>query len=76
MTTTALTPSQLLGRNVRAEMVRRGVSQDALARRLGKSQAAVSKRLRGESPISIDEAVTIARHLDVPLSALLDGVGQ
>lgn len=76
MTTTTHTPSQLLGRNVRAEMVRRGVSQEALARRLGKSQAAISKRLRGEQPITVDEAVTIADHLDVPLASLLEGIGS
>lgn len=74
MTSTATEPSEILGRNVRAEMVRKGVSQEALANRLQKSQAAVSKRLRGETPMSINEAVTVARHLGVPLAVLLDGI--
>lgn len=74
MTTTAPEPSEVLGRNIKAEMVRLGISQDALALKLGKSQAAVSKRLRGEIPISVTEALTIANHLGVDIETLLKGV--
>lgn len=74
MTSTSTEPSAILGRNIRAEMVRKGVSQEALAHRLQKSQAAVSKRLRGETPLSVDDLATIAQHLGVAMSVLLDGI--
>lgn len=74
MTTTALAPSAQLGRNIRAEMVRRGISQEALARRLQMSQASVSKRLRGDVEIGINEVVLIAGHLGVTVDTLLDGI--
>jgi transcriptional regulator with XRE-family HTH domain len=70
----AHTPNVVLGSNIRAEMARRGISQDALARALKRSQASISKRLRGEVSITIDDAAAIAAHLGIPLSALLDGV--
>jgi transcriptional regulator with XRE-family HTH domain len=68
------TPTATTGANVRAEMVRRGISQTALASRLGMSQAAVSKRLRGETPFDINELAQIAAALDVTLDRLLEGV--
>lgn len=68
------TASKIVGRNIRAEMVRRGISQDAIANLLGLSQPAVSARLRGETRITMDDAATIAGHLRVPMSVLLDGV--
>jgi transcriptional regulator with XRE-family HTH domain len=66
--------SHIVGRNIRAEMVRRGISQAAIAKLLDISQAAVSARLRGETRITMDDAATIAAHLKVPMSVLLDGV--
>lgn len=75
MTDTATaTSSQIVGRNIRAEMVRRGISQDAIANLLDLSQAAVSSRLRGETRIVVDDLVTIAAHLKVSPASLLDGV--
>lgn len=76
MTTTSPQRDALLGRNIRAEMVRKGISQEAIGQRLGKSQAAISKRLRGEIPITVNEAATIASHLGVDLDTLLQGVSQ
>ena len=55
-------------------MARRGVTQTALARQLGISQAAVNARLKGHTPFNINDLVRIAEVLDVPLDRLLDGV--
>lgn len=67
-------PSAVIGANVRAEMARRGISQTALAMRLQKSQTAVSKRLRGETPFDVNELATVAAALNVPMGALTAGV--
>lgn len=55
-------------------MARRGLSQTALAGHIGKSQTAVSKRLKGETPFDINELATVAAVLGVPLAALTEGV--
>ncbi len=68
------TPSGVVGANVRAEMARRGLSQTWLSDALGLSQTAVSRRLYGRTPWSIDELVTVAAQLRVPLEVLTDGV--
>lgn len=70
------TPSAVTGANVRAEMARCGVTQTTLARKIGLSQAAVSSRIKGRTPFDINELVKIAAVLDVPLDALLNGVGR
>jgi transcriptional regulator with XRE-family HTH domain len=57
--------------NVRAEKARRGVTQAALAKALGMSQQALSRRLVGEVAFDVDELDIIARHLDVPTAELL-----
>lgn len=74
ITQSDIPPTSLVGRNVRAEMIRRGRTQDALASRLGLSQAAVSKRLNGRTPWDVNELAAIAALLEVPLATLLDGV--
>lgn len=68
------TPTATAGANVRGEMARRRVTQARLSSALGISQAAVSKRLRGETPFDINELALIARVLDVPLARLTEGV--
>lgn len=67
------TPSEVAGRNIRAEMARRGISQTDLAHRLNLSQAAVSKRLRGVTPLDVNELYSIGTLLDVPVSVLMAG---
>jgi transcriptional regulator with XRE-family HTH domain len=70
------TPSTIVGANIRAEMARRGISQAALALKLGKSQAAVSARLRGITPVDVNELDVIAGHLGVdPASLLTEPMG-
>jgi transcriptional regulator with XRE-family HTH domain len=69
------TPSAIVGANIRAEMARRGISQAALAKKIGKSQAAVSARLRGTTPVDVNELNAIAGHLGVdPATLLLEPV--
>ncbi len=68
------TPSSVVGANVRAEMARRGRSQTWLAQVLGLSQTAINRRLHGRTLWAIDELVTVAAQLGVPLEVLTDGV--
>lgn len=57
--------------NVRAEMARRGIRQTLLAEHLGLSQAAVSRRVNGQTPFDVDELIKVAALLGVPAAALL-----
>jgi len=57
--------------NVRAEMARRQVRQVTLAQRLGLSQAAISRRINGETEFSVAELLAVADLLGVSASALL-----
>lgn len=71
----APTPTDRVGANVRAAMARRlpRVTQTDLAHHLEVSQAVVSKRLNGVTPFDINELVSIAHFLGVPLEALTEG---
>lgn len=46
---------------LRAAMEAKGVTQAALARRLGRSASAVSRALSGDSPVRMDTLVRYAR---------------
>jgi transcriptional regulator with XRE-family HTH domain len=67
----AQTPAIQTGANVRAEMARRGVTQQTLAAHLNLPQSAVSNRLRGKTAFNVNELAAAAAFLGVPLSALL-----
>ena len=56
---------------VRALMAENRVSQGRLGRRLGISQAAVSRRLSGESPFSVAELAGVADVLGVSLAEIV-----
>lgn len=56
---------------VRAMMGRRRITQGAIAQALGLSQAAVSRRLTGDTAFDLDDVFALARYFDVKLSALL-----
>ncbi len=58
-------------RNIRVEMARHDLTQAQLAERLGISQVAVSKRLRGVVPISVAELLRVAELLNVSAADLL-----
>lgn len=57
--------------NIRAENARRGGTQLELARWLGISQQAMSRRLTGEIAFDVDELQAVAEHFGVPTSHLL-----
>lgn len=56
---------------VRRTMAEKGISQTVLAQALGSSQSAMSRRLLGRIPFSIDELERIANALDVQLAELI-----
>ncbi len=60
-----------LAANVRAEMARRSVRQITVAGHLRMSQAAVSRRLSGETEFSVSELVAVAGLLGVTPASLL-----
>jgi transcriptional regulator with XRE-family HTH domain len=70
-TPTADTPSGEIAQAVRAEMARRGVTQEALAEQLGWTQRKISYRLTGTSSFRADEIVAVAAALAVPVTVLL-----
>jgi transcriptional regulator with XRE-family HTH domain len=53
-------------------MGRRNLSQSALAQPIGMTQQALSRRLTGQVPFTIDELTAIARTLGCPLTALIN----
>lgn len=61
-----------VGRNVQAEMVRRGITQTTLAPRLAMTQQALSRRISGHTAFKVDELQQIADLLGVPITDLLD----
>lgn len=67
------TPAQKVGRNVRAEMARNGITQDVLAARLNLTQPAVSRRLSGSVPFNVDELAVVTRMVGLSLSRLVAG---
>lgn len=65
------TPTAQVGANVRAEMARKGVTQQQLGSHLGLAQASISARLRGRTAFNVNELATVAAFLDVPMESLL-----
>lgn len=65
--------AKAVGRNVRAEMARNGLTQGGLAQSLRITQPAVSRRLGGEIPFNVNELAIVARLVGVPLSRLVAG---
>lgn len=57
--------------NVRAEMARAGLSQTALANRLGRAQTWLSRRLTGEVSWTVADLEDIADVLRTPLDVLI-----
>ena len=62
--------------NIREARKRAGLTQAALAERIGLDQSGVSRIERGERPVTVDVLVAIARALGVPPAALLEDVGD
>jgi transcriptional regulator with XRE-family HTH domain len=57
---------------IRAEMARQELTAGQLAARLGVSDMWVSRRLRGLTPIAVDELEQIANALNLPVSIFLE----
>jgi transcriptional regulator with XRE-family HTH domain len=68
------TPTQTVVAAVKAEMARRSHSQISFAPLVGMRQQALSRRLSGKTPFTIDELARIASALEVPLSHLVSDV--
>lgn len=66
-----VTATRAAGNRIRGLMAERNVSQHDMAAALNMSQAAVSRRLRGATPLDVNEITTIARVLGVPVRDLL-----
>lgn len=64
------TPNQQVAANVRAEVARSGRSQVTLAASLRLKQQNLTRRLRGRTLFTIDEAYAIASVLGVPASEI------
>lgn len=61
----------IVGRNIRAEMVRRGIRQVDLAATLDMRQSSLSVRLSGRVAFDVNELQAVATALGVPLVELL-----
>jgi DNA-binding Xre family transcriptional regulator len=59
--------------NIRAMMGRRTINQTELGRRLGTSQAWVSRHVNGSVAFTTDELVRVAQALGCDLADLLEG---
>lgn len=57
--------------NLRAEMARRGITQQQVADVLGLSQASVSRKLLGKSRISIDQLYEITEHFGIDMASII-----
>jgi transcriptional regulator with XRE-family HTH domain len=71
MTNASTVSREAVAAEVRAWMGRRRVSQTALAKQLGISQAAISRRLNSEVPFDLDELFAMADYFGVAPSDLL-----
>jgi transcriptional regulator with XRE-family HTH domain len=69
--TTTQTPHERVAAEIRAELARKQIPQSRLAAVLGISEVGVSRRMRGETPLDINELVKIAGFLGVPVSQFM-----
>lgn len=64
-------PGQLTAAAVRAELARRRISGREIGPIVGWSLGTTSRRLNGQSPITVDELVRIADYIGIPAADLL-----
>lgn len=60
-----------VGREIHAELIRQGLTQEQLAEKVGTSQQWVSRRITGRTPADMADVERIAAALGVPISQLL-----
>jgi transcriptional regulator with XRE-family HTH domain len=63
--------SHRIASNLKAEMARRDVTQASLARKLGRPQQFVSRRLSGQVVLTVDELGDFASAIGIPLADLV-----
>lgn len=61
-----------IGQNVKAELIRGGLGQEAVGEALGVSQPQVSKRIAGSIGFEAAEIARIAHLLGIPADRLMD----
>lgn len=80
MTVTELPATQdvvhLVAANVRAELARRGLTGSDLGRVLSLSPTAVSRRLRGVTPLDVEDLAKVSRLLGMTMAEVLGEVGR
>ena len=64
-------PSKRVAANIRAEMARQGLTQAILAKKLGRAQQSVSRRLSGNTRFTLEDVADFAFALQVPPATLL-----
>jgi len=67
---------QLVGRNIRIRRLERGLSQTALAERLGLTFQQVQKYEKGANRVGSGRLFQIASVLGIPIAALFEGSGS
>lgn len=55
---------------IRAEVARQQVATSSLATQVGMTAATLARKLRGDRPVTLTEAQSLAQALGVPLSTL------
>ena len=68
-------PKIEVGRNIRAQRRRLGLTQEALAHRSGMHPVEVGRAERGVRDMRVSTVAKLANGLDVPAMELLRGVG-
>lgn len=61
-----------VSRRIRVELARKDKKRADLARALGISQQAMSRRMSGEVPFNVQELASAAEFLGVPVTVLLE----
>jgi transcriptional regulator with XRE-family HTH domain len=64
--------SKRVAAEIRAEMARQQVTQNALAKKLGVTQPWLWRRVKGDHPISLDDLELIGQGLDMQPEQLID----
>lgn len=62
--------------NIRAELGRRGLSQQEAADAIGIRQSSMSARIQGKVEFKVSELIDLARCLEVPFSRLVEGLDE
>lgn len=70
------TQRDIVAAAVRAELARQRITNRMIGRQLGMSDSGIGRRLNGELPFTVEQIVTVARLLNVPLTQLVEGLAD